>query len=381
MTKNNETQVQPIAQVYNMEVVVCLPHSCIIGHSDEPNYITKQDAVLASFENFCKHFCNNYIFQLEDSNIGLDKEPNPHIQASVRLCTKKRPHELARLVHDQLADLIDDPWFKLGRVDCRPTLRFNADELNYKYVTKEETRIAGPITDHTFMMEQDFPNIDSLWQRMLTTYLRGPKHHREIINIYDPHGGCGKTIFQKWWYSTQKGCASTGLVDFSGSVGQVLAATVNQGPKQIYFINLPWKLNERTKQEKLDELGQAIESIKDGFLSTSYYGQGKTLCFKNPHVVIFSNIDVRILGLFAPDRVKVWEVLKTDRMSTDPSGSIDTNIKNDPNDPLEDKKFEEGDGGYSEAPKSLPKKIADSMTGDLKESAVEQQSQIPEKFS
>lgn len=344
----------PVNAVYNLQVTISLPHSCY-GVDDDPDRVIKQNIVMSHFENFCKCFCNNYIFQLEDSNLGQkDVLANPHIQASVRLRTKKRPVELARLIHEQLADVIDSPSFKLGWIDCSPTSRFNSEELNIKYVTKEETRIAGPITDHTIMMEQDFPEIDSFWQRMLIAYLRGPKHHREIINIYDPHGGCGKTTFQKWWYSTQKIGVTTGLVDFSGSVGQVLAATVNMGPKEVYFINLPWKLNASTKQEKLDELGQAIESIKDGFLSTSYYGQGKTLCFKNPHVVIFSNIDIRELGLFASDRVKTWTV---DRQE-DP---IDE--QNVPFVPLEELK-EEGDGGYSEAPKSLPTKIAGSDSGD-----------------
>ena len=264
--------------------------------------------------------------------------------------------------------MVGDPWFKPGRVDCRPTLRFNADELNIKYVTKEDSRVAGPITDHTIMMEQDFPDCSHYWQRVLTHYLRGPKDSREIINIYDPKGGCGKTTFQKWWYCTQSYRYTTGLVDFSGSVGQVLAATVNMGPREIYFINLPWKLNASTKQEKLDELGQAIESIKDGFLSTSYYGQGKTICFKNPHVVIFSNIDVKELNLFASDRVKTWSVQDME-CPDNPIKQESDNLyyENGPIVPLEDlldKIIEEGDGGYSEAPKSPSEIIGDSDADD-----------------
>ena len=301
---------KPVNQVRNMEVVICLPVS-VYDSSDESGSTLQYEAVMQRFESFCKQFCYNYIFQMEDSGIGLkDKPRNPHIQASIRLRNKKRPLELARLLFDQFADLIDDIWFKLERIDCRPTLRFNADELNFKYVTKEETRVCGPVTDHTIMTVLDFPSVDTFgpWQRMLHHYLLGPKDNREILNIYDPRGGCGKTTFQKWWYCTLADKHTTGLVDFSGSVGQVLASTVNAGPKEIYFINLPWKLNASTKQEKLDELGQAIESIKDGFLSTSYYGQGKTICFKNPHVVIFSNIDINDLNLFASDRVKTWQI-------------------------------------------------------------------------
>ena len=295
-------------QVRNMEATISLPVS-VYDESDEPNSTVVYEHVMHWFENWCKQFCSNYIFQLEDSNMGSDNHPNPHIQASFRLRTKKRPLECVRLLHDQFADLLDSEWFDVNKVTCSPTSRFNADELNFKYVTKEETRVAGPITDHTIMTVKDLPDISTFvpWQRLLVNYLIGPKDHREILNIYDPNGGCGKTTFQKWWWCSSIG-RSTGLIDFSGSVGQVLASTVNAGPKEVYFINLPWKLNEFTKQEKLDDLGQAIESIKDGFLSTSYYGQGKTICFKNPHVVVFSNININSLNLFAPDRVKTWEI-------------------------------------------------------------------------
>jgi len=308
MTKESTEKEKRDNQVRNMQITMCLPVS-VYDESVESASILRYDYIMRAFESFCKQFCHNYIFQLEDSNLGTTKTPNPHIQASVRLRNKRRPIELVRLLHDQFADMIDDPWFKLERITCSPTSRFNADELNFKYVTKEETRVAGPVTDHTIMTLQDFPHLDTFqpWQRMLFNYLSAAKHHREILNIYDPNGGCGKTSFQKWWWCSPYG-RTTGLVDFSGSVGQVLAATVNMGPKEIYFINLPWKLNAHTKQDKLDELGQAIESIKDGFLSTSYYGQGRTLCFKNPHVVIFSNIDINDLDLFAPDRVKTWEI-------------------------------------------------------------------------
>jgi len=290
----------PVNPVKNMEITVNIPRGFmeIAGC----RHITCME-----FEKWAKQYCSNYVFQLEDSGFDGESYHNPHIQASVRLRVKRRPVELVKLLYDRFKPLFNDEWFKLPRIECSATSRFIGEELNYKYCSKEDTRLMGPFADHTVVLKSDLPVMDRTWQRLLKIYLRDEADTREIVNIYDPQGGCGKTMFQKHFFITQKDI-SVGLIDFSGSVGQILAATVNAGPKQVYFINMPWKLNVGTKRERLDELGQAIESIKDGFLTTSYYGQGKTMCFKPPHVVIFSNTKVYDLDMFADDRLFTFEI-------------------------------------------------------------------------
>ena len=301
---------KPVSQVRNMEITINLPREWF---SEQPNSMGEllrgEVFVVEPFEEWCKTFCNNYVFQLEDP--GLEQTPkkvcNPHIQASVRLKDKRRPLELVSLLYEILEKQYqtERDWFDTNKISCSPTVKFNNAMLNYKYCSKDLTRIIGPYADKTMLLKSDIPEVNRAWQKFAVEFLLGDgsEHGREILNIWDPYGGCGKTTFQKWWYYFID--EPTNLIDFSGSLGQVLAATVNAGPKSVYFINLPWKVRDKTprEKEKLGELGTAIESIKDGFLSTSYYGQGKTLCFSSPRVVIFSNTDISEYDFFAPNRL------------------------------------------------------------------------------
>lgn len=310
MTKKVKKKgVKPVSQVCNMEITIALPRQ-LFPEPFEKGDPCVESRVVSPFRDWCKKFCYNWIFQVEDSDMKFWKVHNPHIQASVRLINKQRPGKLSSLLCEALKSsytyLDDDGWFKPGRVHCSPTVKFNAPTLNYKYCTKCETRIDGPYADETVLRADKMPPMDRKWQKFLIKYLEDKKfrNNREILNVYDPNGGSGKTTFQKWYFYNQEG-NNTSLVDFSGSLGQVLAATVNAGPKVNYFMNLPWKVQDKTprQKEKLAELGSAIESIKDGFLSTSYYGLGKTICFAPPIVVVFSNQDISEYDLFAPSRL------------------------------------------------------------------------------
>lgn len=302
--KSSKKRPNPVSQVRNMEVIINLPRVWFEQEDEkESNYELAGDI----FEEWCRTFCYNYVFQIEDSGLGDKNKFNPHIQATVRLKDKKRPMELVSLIYEILGESYSDKndYFDINKVTCQPTVRFNMALLNYKYCSKSLTRIYGPRADETMLLQTDIPGMERSWQKFLIEFLNRElsRNSREILNVYDPYGGCGKTTFQKWWYFFAD--SSTGLVDFSGSLGQVLSATVNAGPKANYFINLPWKVRDKTprEKEKLGELGSAMESIKDGFLSTSYYGEGKTLCFSSPRVVVFSNTDIRQYNLFAPNRL------------------------------------------------------------------------------
>lgn len=285
-------------QILHWEVTILLPRD------------SDWDTIANVWVDFMSAQASNWIFQIEDSGAVPEGETfnNPHIQSTFRLTSRIRKQHLLSIIYDYFLD--HDIQIKNGinGVDASPTTKFNQDRLNWRYCSKEEGRILGPFSDPTFLSPEDFPALDRPWQKFLTSYLETTPDTREIINVIDVKGGTGKTTFQKYHLIKESG--NSALLDFSGTVGQLVAAICNLGPKRQYFINLPWSMPPKIKgpdpYRHLRDLAQAIESTCDGLLSTSYFGSGKTLVFSSPHVIIFSNFDMDASvpgGLFAQDRI------------------------------------------------------------------------------
>jgi hypothetical protein len=146
------------------------------------------------------------------------------------------------------------------------------------------------------------------WQRELYKelfYSTGeikPSDNRKITFIYDPEGGVGKSIFIKFLYT--KNPEAISKVSF-GTASQLRASLINMGnSKKIYFIDIP---RSKEKYSSDSDLLNAVEDLKNGFLSSPMYGRDSSLLIEPPHIVIIGNYLFADSGLLK-DRWVVKEI-------------------------------------------------------------------------
>lgn len=119
-----------------------------------------------------------------------------------------------------------------------------------------------------------------VWQQDLLKYCKEEVKDREIMWVFDPIGGQGKSKFGK--YMAFRHDAVYLLYD---STSQLLYQVVSRGPKRVYVVNLT---KAKPQQIGGGDLYSAIESIKDGHVVSNKY-QGGALLFSPPIVIVMSN--------------------------------------------------------------------------------------------
>jgi hypothetical protein len=136
-----------------------------------------------------------------------------------------------------------------------------------------------------------------------------PADPRKIIFIYDPKGASGKSVFIKYLYTKH----SDGISKVSsGTASQLRSCLIAMGPtKKIYFIDIP---RSKEKYSSDSDLLNAIEDLKNGFLSSPMYGRDATLLIEPPHIVIISNYLFEDSGL-SKDRWVVKQIKKDKTLS------------------------------------------------------------------
>lgn len=138
------------------------------------------------------------------------------------------------------------------------------------------------------------------WQEELANLLKKEPNDRDLVWIWEPTGGAGKTCFQKWVFTHYKRCVvlSGSASDMKNIVKQYEDA---QGHlPEIVLINIP-----RSKKDFVSYGG--MEEIKDMFFCSPKY-EGGMVCYKNPHVIVFSN-STPIYDQMSPDRWQVGQIV------------------------------------------------------------------------
>ena len=129
-----------------------------------------------------------------------------------------------------------------------------------------------------------------------------PADNRKINFIYDPEGGVGKSIFVKFLYTKHPDIITK--VSF-GTASQLRSSLINMGnSKRIYFIDIP---RSKEKYSSDSDLLNAIEDLKNGFISSPMYGKDSSLLIEPPHIVIISNYLFEDTGL-SKDRWVIREI-------------------------------------------------------------------------
>jgi hypothetical protein len=240
-----------------------------------------------------------------------------HIQMFFYHKNRQRHDPLRRKLKDHLMDYVPD-WpvtaqAVAGRanpqiIGISPSDVRRCEALK-NYCMKEDTAVPNTMFhwDTDRYQGEDLQPITAnplTWQRKLLDVLSRTADRRHIYWIYDKLGKSGKSILHK--YVLWQG----GAWPLShGSAQQLCTAALEameRAPKPItkWLIDMP-----RTKCTKNSDTSMYnfIESLKNGVLTSTMYGQARLRIFRSPHVVVFSN-SLPVLSAMTGDRWMVYQL-------------------------------------------------------------------------
>ena len=235
-------------------------------------------------QEFLKERQWRFVYQVEEAPTTLRK----HLQGRIDL--KSKENRLTKM------SMINQ--FKIAFPNKIQNLTFSPesnasvkkDGLNF-YTTKMESRVEGPFMDDTFKvpekyeakdlncMETPFP-----WQQKVLDEIKGEPNDRRIEWIYEEEGNQGKSKLIK--YLCFKKMATKIPM---GTAGQLRSCVCQRGAHRVYLVLFTRALG---KDDRLEDVFQVVEAIKDGFVDSAMYGKGgDTLYMEPPHVYVFGNFD------------------------------------------------------------------------------------------
>lgn len=246
----------------------------------------------------------SYVFQLEAGEVTH----RPHFQGCFRMPYRVRQTTILQklrkawersMLYDEV-NLISMFDFSCLTVDRM----FDEFKQSVKYCTKEETRYSIWNGQHTVTpvmsadlktyQGEDLEQISDKnnlyeWQKKLfkkifesdsTTFKIASD--REIIWITDRYGCSGKSKLTKYMCHNFNNVVKLPF----GTASQMRSAVVSAGIKEMYIVDIPKTLGE---EDSMHAIISVLEDIKNGHVTSAFYGQLKTIMFNPPIVIVFSN--------------------------------------------------------------------------------------------
>lgn len=229
-----------------------------------------------------KLLCKKYAFQLERG----EQTGYEHYQCKINLKRKLRKTELIARLHEA--------GIPNSHVSVSSSTKFT-------YVTKADTRIAGPWTDadaEPLYVPKAMRNVTLLpWQEQILSW---PAEDRHIYYIVDLSGNQGKSWIARYITFTNQGYCLPALSNFKDLMQftcSLLKTRRDHEPKRLVF-DVPRSL------KKLHEFFSCIEQCKNGILYDQRYG-AQIWTFEPPTVICFSNQEPEE-HLVSQDRWKIF---------------------------------------------------------------------------
>lgn len=240
-----------------------------------------------------KKIAKRYAFQLEQG----EQTGYLHYQGRISLIKKHRKPELIKLFDDMPVPNYLEP-------SSNPTY-YTGDQF---YVTKDETRKAGPWTDkdtEKYIPRQYRGLLEKLYPYQKFIYDSANVFDTRTINmIYCPKGNIGKSTIASICELYANGIDLPPVNDSEKliqSCCDICIAKNTRTPSPI-FVDLPRAMNK----DRLNGIYTAIEQIKKGKLFDLRYTY-KEYWIDSPQIWVFSNIPPE-LNMLSMDRWKVWSV-------------------------------------------------------------------------
>lgn len=177
----------------------------------------------------------------------------------------------------------------------------NENKHNTFYVTKEESRVAGPWndTDEVLYIPRQVRGIVlKPWQQHILDDA-GVWNTRTINIIYDVTGNIGKTTL-----CTYVGAHRFGRkIPFSNDFRDIMRMVMDCPQSKLYLFDMPRAI----RKDQLNQFFSAVEEIKNGYVFDDRY-RFRERYFDSPNIWIFTNV-LPDFGMLSADRWCVWRVV------------------------------------------------------------------------
>lgn len=231
---------------------------------------------------------NTWVFQ-EEIHENAEMKGKTHYQCCLVTKIRKRKLTLLKTLSEGLG---------------HPVERIRVEKMNgsleqgIAYCSKGETKMDDTHFSEDLKSKYDYSDIDFLydkekrfpWQNAILEELFNSvptdlkvADDRTIIWITDHEGCTGKSKLVKFICAHNNNSVKLGF----GSAGQTRSAVVSVGAKELFIIDIPRTLGD---DDSMNSLISCLEDIKNGFVSSNFYGKYESSLFKNPHIVVFSNM-------------------------------------------------------------------------------------------
>lgn len=229
---------------------------------------------------WCKKYAKKWSFQQEE----CPSTGELHFQGRISLKLKKRLTEIKK----------DELKFHFS-------ITSKANKDNDFYVTKEESRVAGPWadTDEVVYIPRQIREINHLkeWQQYIVNDAN-KWDTRSINMLIDKTGGIGKSTLVSYMRAYKLGRKIPAVNDYK----DLMRMVCDMPTSSLYLIDLPRSMSKRG----LIGFFSAIEEVKNGYAWDDRYKFTEKI-FDCPNIWIFSN-KLPEKDLLSADRWKLWEV-------------------------------------------------------------------------
>jgi len=229
----------------------------------------------------CKLLCKKWCFQQEKG----EETGFLHYQCRFNLKEKKRLTQMKKL---------------FGEGHYTPTRTENANKEMF-YVSKEETRVAGPWRDETeieYIPRQIRGITLRPWQQQIVDDA-DVWDTRSINVVYDPTGNNGKSILCQYVDVYNVGNMIPPINDYK----DLMRLVMDMPKRKLYCIDMPRAM----KKDKIGQIYSAIETIKSGYAYDDRYHFRKQH-FDCPNIWVFTN-NLPDREYLSEDRWVLWKIV------------------------------------------------------------------------
>jgi len=247
--------------------------------------ITTTDPDHAIIQDWCKENAQNYCFQREVGTVA----GKSHFQGRVKMKKKVRKAQLLKAL---------EPLYETSLVYVRGEQA--KENMGNFYVTKEETRVAGPWSDQMIYAGRDLACMSTPypWQKQVLDSIAGEADDRTVNFIVDPVGNSGKSKLAKYI-----GFKKLGMSLAFGDARSLANLVIKMKPKPAYFLDLS---RSKPKDNAMSDIYNVIEQIKNGYVLNTKY-EPEIMYMEPPHVWVLSNLPP-VLDALSADRWVIWEM-------------------------------------------------------------------------
>lgn len=251
--------------------------------------------------------CKKYTFQQEKG----EETGTIHFQGRFSLKNKKRKCDVIRVCSKDLG------WLKF-----HISITSKENRTNDFYVTKDETRIAGPFSDKE-VIEDIPPDVLEMktlypWQQQMCDLLHEDSN-RAIDIVYDPEGCKGKTALTRYMRHYHGAQLIPLLNDAKDIMRIAYNSITKKGIKSIYMIDMP----RAVAKDKLQQFFSGIELLKSGYAYDDRY-EFNDITFKKPRVCVFTNT-YPTMNFMSKDMWNIWKIEDNQLISLVKNG-VDVNF-------------------------------------------------------